>query len=478
VTVSFKPTAIANGIGATLQVQGSYPRMQGGANGGINNANGVNLALPVAGNGTGTIATLTSAANLAVPATWYGGGAQTVTATYRNDGNLPMSLASPALAAPLSVASNGCSAVAVGASCNLVIAAATNVPGIGQTQSFVPAGATTAPASTGVTWTTQSAVPRWSSTALAFGNVAVGSSASQSVNLINDGNVAYNWAANSAVVNLPAGFAVNTGACSNVAPGGSCPVTVSFAPGSAGSASGSGLTMSAASFNTNSFSVSGTGYILPNLTAVSNSVSATSTAPTPASVYVGYINSAPTATTLTLSISGAGLTLVPTTANCGASTSCGGFRIDSSAAAGVYTGTITGTSSMGGSVPPISVTLTVLPTPSNTTVTVNPTSLAFGSHGMDQTSAVQTVTVSNTGAAPAALNFTWPAISGGANFGRQGGTCVDGAQLGAGASCTVGVVFITGCTAGTLNQNIKISGANFPTASIGVSGTIKTGKCT
>ncbi|WP_168562021.1 choice-of-anchor D domain-containing protein [Rhizobacter sp. SG703] len=478
VTVSFKPTAIANGIGATLQVQGSYPRMQGGATGGIILANGVNLALPVAGNGTGTIATLTSAANLVVPATWYGGGTQTVTATYRNDGNLPMSLASPALAAPLSVASNGCSAVATGGSCNLVIAAATNVPGIGQTQSFVPAGATTAPASTGVTWTTQSAVPRWSSTALAFGNVAVGSSASQGVNLINDGNVAYNWAANSAVVNLPAGFAVNTGACSNVAPGGSCPVTVSFAPGSAGSASGSGLTMSAASFNANSFSVSGTGYILPNLTAVSNSVSATSTAPTQASVYVGYINSAPTATTLTLSISGAGLTLVPTTANCGASTSCGGFRIDSSAAAGVYTGTITGTSSMGGSVPPISVTLTVLPTPSNTTVTVNPTSLAFGSHGMDQTSAVQTVTVSNTGAAPAALNFTWPAISGGANFGRQGGTCVDGAQLGAGASCTVGVVFITGCTAGTLNQNIKISGANFPTASIGVSGTIKTGKCT
>ncbi|WP_457338032.1 choice-of-anchor D domain-containing protein, partial [Rhizobacter sp. P5_C2] len=90
VTVSFKPTAIANGIGASVQVLGSYPRMQAGVNVGVVNANGVNLSIPVAGNGTGTAATLTSAASLIVPATWYGGGTQTVTATYRNDGNLPM----------------------------------------------------------------------------------------------------------------------------------------------------------------------------------------------------------------------------------------------------------------------------------------------------------------------------------------------------------------------------------------------------
>ncbi|NKI93728.1 choice-of-anchor D domain-containing protein [Rhizobacter sp. SG703] len=484
VTVSFKPTAIANGIGATLQVQGSYPRMQGGANGGYILANGVNLAIPVAGNGTGTIATLTSAANLVVPATWYGGGAQTVTATYRNDGNLPMSLASPALAAPLSVASNGCSAVAAGASCNLVIAAATNVPGIGQSQAFAPSGATTAPAATTVTWTTQSAVPRWSPTSLAFGNVGVGNSASQNLTLVNDGNVAYNWAANSGIANLPAGFSVNTGNCSNVAPGGSCTVAVSFAPSAVTSQGGSGISMSAASYNSNTFSVSGTGYVIPVLTAPSTSVSATSTAPTPAVGYAIYINSTPTPTTLNLSFSGSGLTLSSTTMTCPAWSDlgggyCSGVRIDSPATAGTYTGTITGTSSMGGSVPSISVTLTVLPAPSNTTIALSPTALDYGAQGLDRTSAAQTVTVSNTGAAPAPMTTVFPSGSGGWSFQRQGGTCpVNGQQLAAGASCTLGVVFVTGCTSGSAAGDLKVQGANFTTATARLTGTIKTGKCT
>ncbi|NKI95498.1 choice-of-anchor D domain-containing protein [Rhizobacter sp. SG703] len=484
VTVSFKPTAIANGIGATLQVQGSYPRMQGGANGGYILANGVNLAIPVAGNGTGTIATLTSAANLVVPATWYGGGAQTVTATYRNDGNLPMSLASPALAAPLSVASNGCSAVAAGASCNLVIAAATNVPGIGQSQAFAPSGATTAPAATTVTWTTQSAVPRWSPTSLAFGNVGVGNSASQNLTLVNDGNVAYNWAANSGIANLPAGFSVNTGGCANVAPGGSCTATVSFAPSAATSQGGSGISMSAASYNSNTFSVSGTGYVIPILTAYGAPVSATSTAPTPAVAYASYRNSTPTPTTLNLSFSSSGLTLGSTTMTCPAWSelgggSCSGVRIDSPATAGTYTGTITGTSSMGGSVPPISVTLTVLPAPSNTTITLSPTALDYGAQGLDRTSVARTVTLSNTGSAPAPLTTVFPSGSGGWSFERQGGTCpVDGQQLAAGASCTLGVVFVTGCTSGSAAGDLKVQGQNFTTATVRLTGTIKTGKCT
>ncbi|KQU76021.1 MULTISPECIES: choice-of-anchor D domain-containing protein [unclassified Rhizobacter] len=484
VTVSFKPTAIANGIGASVQVLGSYPRMQGGADGGIQRANGVNLSISVSGNGTGTIATLTSAASLTMPATWYGGGTQTVTATYRNDGNLPMSLGSPALAAPLSVASNGCSAVAAGASCNLVIAATTNVPGINQSQAFAPSGATTAPVATTVTWTTQSAVPRWNPTSLAFGNVGVGASASQNLTLVNDGNVAYNWAANSGIANLPAGFSVNTGGCGNVAPGGSCTATVSFTPSAATSYGGSGISMSAVSYNSNTFSVSGTGYVIPVLTAPSTSVSATSTAPTPAVGYAIYINSTPTPTTLNLSFSSSSLTLGSTTMTCPAWSAlgggyCSGVRIDSPATAGTYTGTITGTSSMGGSVPPISVTLTVLPAPSNTTITLSPTALDYGAQGLDRTSVAKTVTVSNTGSAPAPMTTVFPSGSGGWSFERQGGTCpVDGQQLAAGASCTLGVVFVTGCTSGSAAGDLKVQGANFTTATARLTGTIKTGKCT
>ena len=161
--------------------------------------------------------------------------------------------------------------------------------------------------------------------------------------------------------------------------------------------------MSAASYNANTFTVSGSGYIVPSLTASQSSVSATSTQPTAATAYAGYNNTSPTPTTLTLSVSG-GLTLSPGSLTCAASSWCSGIRIDSPTTPGTYTGTITGSSSMGGTVPPITVTLTVLALPSTTTVTLNPTAMDYGAQAMDRTSAVKTVTVSNTGGAAAVYN--------------------------------------------------------------------------
>src|SRR5205823_3682796 len=108
----------------------------------------------LSGTGSGSVATLTSATTLTVPAAWYGGAAQTVTATYRNDGGAAMTLNTPTLAAPLSVTSNTCTGIAVGATCSMVVIAASNVAGIGQSQSFSPSGATNTPAATTVTWTT------------------------------------------------------------------------------------------------------------------------------------------------------------------------------------------------------------------------------------------------------------------------------------------------------------------------------------
>src|SRR6185369_2685160 len=136
---------------------------------------------------------------------------------YRNDGNAPMSLNTPALAAPLSISSNSCSSIAVGASCSMVVSEATNVPGLSQSQSFAPTGAGTAPAATTLTWTVYSAVPRWGVTSLNFGSVTAWQSSTQAITLYNDGNVAYNWSGSS-IVNLPAGFSFNLGGCSSVAP--------------------------------------------------------------------------------------------------------------------------------------------------------------------------------------------------------------------------------------------------------------------
>jgi hypothetical protein len=243
ISLSITPTAIVARSGSLSVVTGAGT-----------------LTAALSGTGTGSIATRTSAAALTVPAVWYGAAAQSVTATYRNDGNTAMTLNTPTLSAPLSVTSNSCSAIAAGASCNIVVTAATNVAGIGQSQSFTPTGATTAPAASIVTWTTQTAVPRWSSTSLSFGNVTVNTSASQNITLTNDGNTTYNWASNSAIANAPAGYAFNTSACTSVAPGGSCTVAVTFTPTAIGTTyAGGSISMSAASYNTNTFAVSGTG---------------------------------------------------------------------------------------------------------------------------------------------------------------------------------------------------------------------------
>ena len=259
VTVSFNPTWIANGFSAGIQIATTYPRMTAGAvEAYYYQAPTSSVAL--SGNGLGSAATLTSASTQSVPATWYGGAAQTVMATYRNDGNQPLTLASPALSAPLSVSSNNCSSIAAGSSCSMVITAATNVAGISQSQTFAPSGANIAPAATTVTWTTQSAVPSWSPANLTFGTVPAGTSATQNITLTNNGNVAYDWAANSGIANAPAGYTFNTSACSNVAPGSSCNVVVTFSPSTIGTSySGGNISMAAASYNTNVFSVSGTG---------------------------------------------------------------------------------------------------------------------------------------------------------------------------------------------------------------------------
>ncbi len=337
----------------------------------------------VSGTGGGAAATRTSSATLTVPAAWYGASAQSVTATYRNDGNMPMSLASPSLAAPLSVTSNTCSAVSAGSSCSMVITAATNIPGISQNQSFVPGGANVAPAATVVNWTTQTAVPHWSSTALAFGNVEMGSSATQNVTLTNDGNASYNWASNSSVVNAPSGFSLNTSACGNVAPSSSCNVVVTFAPMTHGSSAGGSITMSAASYNTNTFSVSGNGLNPPSVSASPTSYSNSVQSPAAVSTTIAFSNGGEVATTLNFSITG-GATVSPSSLSCAAGGACGSVTVTTPAAIGTYSGTLSATSSAGGTVASVPLTMSVTTAPFTmvsstgyTTTFKNPNSIAI-----------------------------------------------------------------------------------------------------
>jgi hypothetical protein len=377
VQVSFTPSNVGAAYAASLAISGAYSRYNASGSENLYPTTQSLPAIGLSGNGSGSIATLTSAATLAVPPAWYGATGQTVTASYRNDGNAPMTLASPALAAPLSVAANNCSGIAPGSGCSIVVSAITNMPGINQSQSFTPTGATASPAPTTVTWSTYTAIPRWGSSALDFGEVPLGVSITRGITLFNDGNVAYNWAANSAMVNVPAGYAVNTSACSNVAPGGgSCNVQLVFTPPGAATYVGSGLNMSAASYSYSSFSVTGTGRTPPSIAASPASLTVTASGLVSASGTVSFTNNGQVPTTLSFATSG-GSSVSPTTLACPASGSCGSVTVSTPAAYGSYNGTLTMNSSAGGTVTSVPLALAVVNPVSDTMPWTNGTVYSF-----------------------------------------------------------------------------------------------------
>jgi astacin (peptidase family M12A)/centrosomal CEP192-like protein len=120
---------------------------------------------------------------------------------------------------------------------------------------------------------------------------------------------------------------------------------------------------------------------------------------------------------------------------------------------GALTGNIAVTDSASNS--PQTVTLSGTATPAPTTVTTNPTSLAFGSQNVGTTSAGQTFTVQNTGSASTSI-----AIAASANY-AQINNCGNLLQIG--TSCTVTVSFAPTAN-GSLPGNISItdSAANSP----------------
>lgn len=343
----------------------------------VSASNGANtLSIPVTrtygGPPDSSIATLTSATSQSIPATWYGAGVQSISVTYRSDGTLPLTLNTPSLAAPLSLTGNNCSNVAPGSSCSMTVALATNVGGINQSQALTPTGATTGPGATTVLWNVYTAIPRWSTTSMNMGTVGVGSSASQGITLFNDGNVAYNWASNSTVANLPSGYSFNTGACSNVAPGGgNCAVTVTFTPPGVGTYGGASIYMAAASLLSNSLTITGVG-AAPGLTLSSCTTGGSSTSPTPKQQTCVLGNSGTAASSVTYSTTVSGGSATGPSSCAGNTANCGTVTVTSPTAAGTYSGTVTATPNTGTGA--TSGTLTFTVNSGLLTLSVNPTS--------------------------------------------------------------------------------------------------------
>lgn len=434
----------------------------------VSTSNAGSYGVSVSGTGVAkfSTATLTSASSITL-ADWYSSGTITGSFTYRNDGNQAMTLNSPALSSPLSVAGNSCSGIAPGSSCTITVALTRNAnTGGSGSQSFTATGATNNPTSVTVNWSIYSAIPQWGTTSLAFGNVTTGGSSSQNVALYNYGSVAYNWAANNGIANQPAGFSFNMSACSNVAPnGGSCTVTVTFNPTAAQAYGGSSIYPSAASVVNNTLSVSGTGTApLPSL-SLSSTNAAFGTVSNSGPWYSG---------TFTLTNSGAGaatglsvgapanfgITSNTCAATLAAGSSCSFVISATPPSPGTYSGNTTVSSTNGGSLNiATSITLSA-----NVSLSVSPTSAAFGSVNVGSSSSTSTHTLSATGNTTA----SGISISPPSGYSIVSNNC--GTTLAAGSSCTFGVRF-SPTAAGAYNGSVTISSTNGGSPSVSVSGT-------
>jgi HYDIN/CFA65/VesB-like, Ig-like domain/Abnormal spindle-like microcephaly-assoc'd, ASPM-SPD-2-Hydin len=251
----------------------------------------------------------------------------------------------------------------------------------------------------------------------------------------------------------PTGPFATTDTCkaAPVAAGGICTASVTFTPTAAGSAIGT-VTITGAANTVNSpqtVSLTGTGVATPI-------VSLSSTALTFASLAVGVTS---TAQTVTLTNTGtAALSITSITASgdfaatntCGASVAAGAncaiTVTFTPTAVGSRSGTITITDNAQDSPQTVTLAGTGQATPA---VTLSPTSLSFANQPIGTSSAVQTITLSNSGTAT--LNIT--SITGSGDF-TESNTC--GSTVAAGANCSISVVF-TPSVAGTRTGSVTIT---------------------
>ena len=303
---------------------------------------------------------------------------------------------------------------------------------------------------------------------VAFGSVNVGSSSSpQTVTVSNTGGAA---ATSLVIGTAPAGFSRTTTCTATLNAGASCTISVTFSPTAAQSYNGN-ITVTGTGANVSvALSGSGSAASAPNVGASPGSLSF-------GSVTVGSTSGSQTVTvsnTGTASATGMAIGAAPAgfarTTTCAATlaagASCTISVTFSPTAAQAYGGNIaiTGTG--------VNVSVALSGTGSATAapnVNSSASFLSFGNVTVGQTSAAQSITVTNNGTA-AATDMSYPAAP--AKFNKSG-TCAS-ATLGAGASCTITFTYSPTAT-GTDNPTYTFTGGgrSFPVAlsGTGVTGT-------
>jgi Abnormal spindle-like microcephaly-assoc'd, ASPM-SPD-2-Hydin len=306
-----------------------------------------------------------------------------------------------------------------------------------------------------------------SPTSLAFGNQQTNAtSAAKTVTLTNSGTAALTISSIGLTGSNTGDFA-QTNTCpispSTLAAGANCSISVTFAPSATGSRSASVSISDNAGGSPQGLALSGTGTApAVTLSPTSLSFSSQPTGTTSAGQPVTLTNSGTAPLTISsVGMTGSNATDFGQTNTCplGPSTlavngTCTITVTFSPTATGTRTASVSIADNAGGS--PQSIALSGTGTTPAPVVSLNPTSLAFGTQQTGTTSAAQTITVTNSGNAD--LTISSIGLSGGntGDFGQTNTCPLSPSTLAANSSCTISVTFSPAAT-GSRSASVSIA---------------------
>ncbi len=409
------------------------------------------------------------------------------TVTVSNTGTAPLTISALTLggtqASEYRISAGGTcaagSSVAVSGSCTVRLAFAPTATGARNANLAIAHNATGSPSTVTLNGTgTAAPQPTISlnATTKTFTSQTVGTtSAAQTVTVTNSGSAPLSFTGFT-LTGTAAGDFSQGGTCSTTTPlaaGGTCTVTIAFAPTATGARSATLTIASNASNGNAAVTLSGTATAAP----------APAAALAPASLAFGNQTQGTTSTARNVTLTNTGTATLnmasiaasaPFAINgttCGASlaaaTSCTVSVTFSPTALGAASGSVTLTSNAAGS--PHTVGLSGTGVVASPVLAWNPTTstVSFGSLTVGDPATTQTVTLLNQGPGPVTLSgFT---LAGGhaADYAVNGGTCAVNGTLTQGASCTLTLAFNPGAS-GARNATLEVTstGTNPPTLTL------------
>ena len=415
------------------------------------NAMGSPQAVSLSGTGASSAASV-SPSSVPFGSVPVGTSSTPLSVTLTNTGNAALTITSISFSGSNSsdfTQSNNCGAsVAAGAGCTISVTFAPAANGSRAASLAIADNASGSPQTVSLSGTGTSSGASVSPSSLSFGSFSVGtSSAAQTATLSNTGNVTLTVASISVSGSNAGDFTQSNNCGSSVAAGSICTVNVIFKPTAAGARSASLSFADGATGSPHIVTLSGTG------TAAGASVS-------PASLPFGSLSvgtsSAAQPITLTntgnaalsitsISVSGSNASDFTQNNNCGSSVAAGSSCTINITFKPTATGTRSASVSIADSATGSPQSITLSGTGAAPAANISTTNLSFGSLSVGTSSTAQALTLTNTG--NAALNITGISVTGSnASDFAQTNNC--GSSVAASTSCTISVTFTPSSSGG------------------------------